>query len=80
MISSAVAELKAKFPKVKFNHSPKTDCKYCDGKGWWPSKKDNRDHVCICTFVDHDFSDLAGEALGKAAKKMLNDMNAKEST
>lgn len=60
-------------------HEPNPSCKFCKGQGERPIKsRPGEMHFCVCLFVDHDMSDLAGEMLGEFAKKQLAKMKERK--
>lgn len=74
---SKLSELKQKYQFTTDDlHEPNPECKFCKGEGERIIKS-RPDEVtfCICIFVDHDMSDLAGDLLSQFARKMLDEMN-----
>lgn len=75
---SSLAELKKKYKLEGARHDPNPDCKFCKGTGERRVKSTGELTFCICLFVDHDMSDLAGDLLGEFARKQLKKMKNNE--
>lgn len=71
---ATLTELRAKFGFKGGSYDPKPDCKFCKGTGE-KTLKSGKTTFCICLFVGHDMSDLAGETLAATAKKLRNELS-----
>jgi hypothetical protein len=66
---TTIDDMRKKYPGVNFYNAPNVNCKVCHGTG---------EHLngfkeltfCICTFVDHEFSNLAADCMKDAINKL----------
>lgn len=66
-------ELRVKYGFDGGNYEPKPGCKFCRGSG--ERRLKNRDEMtfCICLYVDHSVSDIAGDTLASTARKLRSE-------
>ena len=77
-----LAELRARFPKVRLHYAPTPWCKRCSGTGVEPAKTlpsgtRLNEGPCACLFFGHNTKEMTG-LLAQAARRLLSANNCDE--
>lgn len=75
------SELKQKYCIESDNiHDPNPNCRFCNGPGEKVIKRGRRKDeliFCVCIFVHHSLSNMAGEMLSEFAKSKLAEIESR---
>ena len=65
-------QIRKKYPTCHYEPDP--SCYKCHGSGEFITKNDGMSHACICIYIQHDYSEEIGKALGKWAGEQLKSL------